>query len=124
SGDLPRLAAAGRRLAALPDSGKAVTAAARLVVGMAALLDGDAVRAAALLREGRGLAESSGESPALAFAAGAALFLGEDAAALDLFTMAVVRARAAGAVSVLPMLQAPLAALHMWMGRFDAAQTN
>src|SRR6185369_15832380 len=42
----------------------------------------------------------------------------------DLFTMAVVRARAAGAVSVLPMLQAPLAALHMWMGRFDAAQTN
>jgi DNA-binding CsgD family transcriptional regulator/tetratricopeptide (TPR) repeat protein len=122
-GDLPRLVAAGRRLGELPPAGDAVTAVARLVVGMAAMLDGDTDRAAALLRESRGLAESAAEPQALAFAAGAALFVGDDAAALDLFNLAVARARAAGAVGALPFLLAPLAALHMWTGRFEAAQT-
>ncbi|MFI5905997.1 ATP-binding protein [Dactylosporangium sp. NPDC051541] len=124
SGDLPRVAAAGRRLARLPERGSAVTAATQLVLGMGALLDGDTAGAAGPLREGRRLAESTAEPASLAFAAGAALFLGEDATALDLFTVAVVQARSAGAVSTLPMLLAPLASLHMWTGRFDAARSS
>ncbi|MET9242779.1 AAA family ATPase [Nonomuraea sp. NPDC003709] len=98
-----------------------VTASARLVMGLAAFLDGDAERAAPLLREGRALAKDAADPQDLGLAGGAALFLGADDAALELFTAAAVRARTSGAVSALPMVLAPLAAVQMWTGRFAAA---
>ncbi|MER6000576.1 AAA family ATPase [Nonomuraea angiospora] len=107
--------------AGLRTVGVVVTASARLVMGLAAFLDGDAERAAPLLREGRALAKDAADPQDLGLAGGAALFLGADAAALELFTAAAVRARTSGAVSALPMVLAPLAAVQMWTGRFAAA---
>ncbi|MFC5831497.1 LuxR C-terminal-related transcriptional regulator, partial [Nonomuraea insulae] len=120
--DLPRLAEAGRRLAALPSTEGAAAPGATLLVGLAALLEGDAEQAARFLRAGRALAQADPDS--LGLVAGAAMFVGDDAAALDLFTTAAVRARAAGAVSVLPLMLAPLGALQMWTGRFAAARAT
>ncbi|MGW3345811.1 helix-turn-helix transcriptional regulator [Nonomuraea rubra] len=122
--DLPRLAEAGRRLAGLPPAEEAVTAGGKLMIGLAALLEGDAERAATLLREGRALAQDSADPQSLTMAAGAAMFVGEDATALDLFTTAAVRARTAGAVSALPLVLAPHGALQMWTGRFAAARAT
>ncbi|MFC7106463.1 ATP-binding protein [Nonomuraea rubra] len=122
--DLPRLAEAGRRLAGLPPVEEAVTAGGKLMIGLAALLEGDAERAATLLREGRALAKDSADPQSLTMAAGAAMFVGEDMTALDLFTTAAVRARTAGAVSALPLVLAPLGALQMWTGRFAAARAT
>ncbi|MFD0478542.1 hypothetical protein ACFQ0B_67900 [Nonomuraea thailandensis] len=124
AGDLPRLAEAGRRLAGLPPVEEAVTAGGKLMIGLAALLEGDAGRAATLLREGRALAQDSADPQSLTMAAGAAMFVGEDTTALDLFTAAAVRARTAAAVSVLPLVLAPLGALQMWTGRFAAARAT
>ncbi|GAA2213581.1 LuxR family transcriptional regulator [Nonomuraea monospora] len=122
--DLPRLAEAGRRLAGLPPIEEAVTAGGKLMIGLTALLAGDTEQAATLLREGRALARDSADPQSLTMAAGAAMFVGEDATALDLFTAAAVRARTAGAVSVLPLVLAPLGALQMWTGRFAAARAT
>ncbi|WP_240776795.1 helix-turn-helix transcriptional regulator [Nonomuraea basaltis] len=122
--DLPKLVEAGRRIADLPPVEDAVTAGARLVVGLAAILQGDAERAAPALREGRALAQDKADPQSLGLAASAAMFVGEDAAALDLFTTAAVRARAAGTVSALPLVLAPLGALQMWTGRFTAARAT
>ncbi|TYB61785.1 helix-turn-helix transcriptional regulator [Nonomuraea sp. PA05] len=122
--DLPRLAEAGRRLAGLPPIEEAVTAGGKLMIGLTALLAGDTEQATALLREGRALARDSADPQSLTMAAGAAMFVGEDATALDLFTAAAVRARTAGAVSVLPLVLAPLGALQMWTGRFAAARAT
>ncbi|MEV0614432.1 LuxR family transcriptional regulator [Nonomuraea sp. NPDC050404] len=144
--DLPKLITVGRRLESLPPAAGVVTAGAMVLVGLAALLEGDAERAAPRLREGRALAqglphtpprdEPTPQNPAhrlapdgayplnMVLAAAGAMFLGEDDAALDLFTAAAVRARTAGAVSTLPMVLAPLASLQMWTGRFAAARTT
>ncbi|MEU8399341.1 AAA family ATPase [Nonomuraea sp. NPDC048892] len=118
--DVEALVAGRRRW--VPDDG--VSAGALLLVGLAALLGGDAERAAPSLREGRALAQERADPQSLALAAGAAMFIGEDAAALALFTTSAVRARAAGAVSVLPLVLGPLAALQMWTGRFAAARAT
>ncbi|MFB4280498.1 AAA family ATPase [Nonomuraea sp. MTCD27] len=122
--DLPKLAEADRRLASLPRGEGAVTDGTRLVGGLAALLEGDAARANPSLREGSEPAQDQADPLSLGMAAAAAMFAGVDATALDLFTRAAVRARAAGAVSVLPLMLAPFAALQMWTGRFAAARAT
>ncbi|WP_043618979.1 helix-turn-helix transcriptional regulator [Nonomuraea candida] len=120
--DLPKLVTAARRLSEVTEG--AAVSAARLLAGLVALLEGDAGRAAPALREGLALARDAADPQDLALGAGAAMFLGDDDAALDLFTSAVVRARTAGAVSALPMVLAPLASLQMWTGRFAAARAT
>jgi DNA-binding CsgD family transcriptional regulator len=125
SGDLARLSEAGQRLAALPvdpgDPGAAV------IIGLTSFLRGDAVEAAAQLRQATDIAVSavSGADPRSLTAAGAgAMFLGDDARAIDLFTRAVAAVRSIGAVSALPMVLAPLASLEAWSSRFPAAAAD
>ncbi|WP_344872301.1 LuxR C-terminal-related transcriptional regulator, partial [Nonomuraea antimicrobica] len=130
--DLSKVAEAGRRLAVLPPVEDTAAAGARLMVGLAALLAGDPGRAARPLREGHALAQETAQAKTgeaagplnLWTAAGAAMFLGADAEALDLFTAAAVRARGSGAVSALPLLLAPLGSLQMWTGRLAAARAT
>jgi DNA-binding NarL/FixJ family response regulator len=123
-GDLPGLREAGDRLERLPAPGGAATVIARLVVGLGAFLRGDTARAATLMHDGVRLAEEEDEPRALRLAAACAMFVGDDVHALALFTRAVARARADGAVDWLPGLLAPLASLEMWTGRHASAAAN
>jgi DNA-binding CsgD family transcriptional regulator len=120
AGDLPGLAEAGRRLDrwSLPDS------RAMLIVGLGSFLGGETARATELLREGVGSAEKSDDPQAVGFAAACAMFAGDDARALTLFDRAAARARAAGAVTTLPVVLAPMASLEMWTGRFASAAAH
>jgi DNA-binding CsgD family transcriptional regulator len=122
-GDLPRVGEIGRRLAGLPatDDGPVST---RLVLGLGSFLRGDAAGASAQLREAAALAPAAADPRAVMVAAAGAMFLGEDATAIDLFTAAVTRARAAGAAAALPILLAPLASLEAWAGRYASAAGN
>ena len=116
SGDRTRLADVSRCLSALPAADGAVTRAARLVQGLTSFLVGDTERAVPLL-DGRGDGNEL-------LSAAAALFRGDDATALDLFTRAVAGTRAAGAVATLPALLAPLSSLEAWTGRFAASSAD
>jgi DNA-binding CsgD family transcriptional regulator/tetratricopeptide (TPR) repeat protein len=120
-GDLAGMAETARRLAELPAPGGADGVVAQLITGLASFLRGDTAGATALLRDGARLAEDCDEPRALGLAAGGAMFVGDDARALALFTRAATRARADGAVNTLPAVLAPLAALEMWTGRFASA---
>ncbi|RSM67918.1 LuxR family transcriptional regulator [Actinoplanes sp. ATCC 53533] len=124
SGDVPGLHEAGRRLAALPTPDDAVPLSAELVLGLDRLLSGDTAGAVVRLRAVVGRAASSGDLRAVMLTAAGAMFLGDDAVAIGLFTTAVARARSAGAAAMLPALLAPLSSLEAWTGRFSAATAN
>lgn len=124
SGDLSRLGEAGQRLAALPATDGAVTLSAQLVMGLASFLHGDTATAALRLREAADLARAAEEPRALMLAGAGAMFLGDDSRAIDLFTRAVARARAAAAAATLPILLAPLATLETWTSRYATASAN
>jgi DNA-binding CsgD family transcriptional regulator len=124
SGDLPRLGDAGRRLAGLPAPDGAAAVSAKLVVGLGRFLQGDPAAAAELLRAAAAAAEEVDDPTALGFAASGAIFVGDDAHAATLFARSTARARADGAVNLLPWLLAPMATLEMWTGRYASAMAN
>jgi DNA-binding CsgD family transcriptional regulator/tetratricopeptide (TPR) repeat protein len=124
SGDLPRLAEASRRLTQLPTPTGPTAITAQWVIGLGMFLQGDTGRATALLRAAAAAAEESDDPTALGLAAAGALFTGDDAHALALFTRSTARARADGAVDLLPGLLAPMAALQMWTGRYASAAAS
>jgi len=125
AGDVPGLHEVGRRLAALPAPHDAVPLSARLVLGLDNLLSGDTSSAAGHLRAVAGRAEApAADLRSVLLTATSALFLGDDPAALALFSTAVARARSAGAAATLPALLAPLSSLEAWTGRYGVAAAN
>jgi DNA-binding NarL/FixJ family response regulator len=122
TGDLPRIAEAGRLLAALP--GTATNPGARVVVGLATFMAGDGAGAARELAAAADLAENSDAPHMVMLAAAGAMFIGNDVRAIDLFTLAVARVRAAGAAATLPILLAPLSTIEMFTGRYVASTTD
>jgi DNA-binding NarL/FixJ family response regulator len=121
TGDLPRIVEAGRLLGMLPGTGNP---GARAVVGLAKFMAGDAGAAARELAAAAELAEDSDQPQMLTLAAAGAMFIGDDARAIDLFTRGVARVRAAGAAATLPTLLAPLSTIEMFTGRYVAATTD
>ncbi|GLY97875.1 helix-turn-helix transcriptional regulator [Actinoplanes sp. NBRC 103695] len=124
AGDAAALHEVARRLAALPVASAVVPLSAQLVLGLDRLLSGDTAAAAGHLREVAGGATATGDLRAMLLSAAGAMFLGDDAVAIGLFTTAVTRARSAGAASMLPSLLAPLSSLEGWTGRFAAGAAN
>ena len=121
TGDLPRIMEAGRLLAALPTTSNP---GARAIVGLANFMAGDGAGAARELAAAADLAETSDQPQMVMLAAAGAMFLGDDVRAIDLFTRAIARVRAAGAAATLPVLLAPLSTIEMFTGRYGAATTN
>ncbi|MEV7623751.1 AAA family ATPase [Actinoplanes sp. NPDC089786] len=153
AGDAAGLREAGRRLAALPMPDAAIPLSAQLVQGLDGLLSGDTAAAARHLRAAAAtfsgfsapalpgivtaapspaapqraapqLAAGGADLRAMMITAAGAMFLGDDAVAVGLFTSAVARARSAGAASMLPALLAPLSSLEGWTGRFAAGTAD
>lgn len=121
TGDLSRLTEAGRRLAALPETGNPAAAA---VIGLGDLLRGDMQAASAALHHAAELARSGPDPLSLMLPAMGAMFVGDDRRAVDLLTRGVELARTNCAVAMLPTLLAPLATLEAWTSRFTAATAN
>ena len=124
AGDVPGLHEIGRRLAALPAPDDAVPLSARLVLGLDSLLSGDPSSAAGHLRAVAAGAAQTADPRSVTLIAAGALFLGDDATAVGLFSTAVARARSAGAAALLPALLAPLSSLEAWTGRYGAAAAS
>jgi len=124
AGDVSGLHEIGRRLAALPTPDDAVPLSALLVRGLGGLLGGDPARATGYLRDVAGHTAQTPDLRAIMLTAAGAMFLGDDAVAVGLFTAAVARARSAGAAALLPALLAPLSSLEAWTGRYSAASAN
>ncbi|MFC7532042.1 ATP-binding protein [Actinoplanes sp. GCM10030250] len=124
AGDLPGLHRVARLLSTLPVPDDAVPLSAHLVLGFDNLLSGDTAAAVIHLRDAAGRAAHSSDPRALMLSAAGAVFLGDDAVAIGLFTAAVARTRSAGAAAVLPALLAPLSSLEAWTGRYSAATAN
>ena len=122
TGDLPRIAEAGRLLATLP--GATTNPGARVVVGLTKFMSGDGAGAARELATAADLAENSDQPHMVMLAAAGAMFVGADVRAIDLFTSAVARVRTAGAAATLPILLAPLSTIEMFTGRYVAATTD
>jgi len=120
-GDPRRVAEAAGRLVALPAPTDRTAVTASLVVGLASFLHGDTAAATAALHRVTESVETSDDATILGQIASAALFLGDDARALSMFTRAVAAARTAGAVDVLPTLLGPFGALQAWTGRYGSA---
>jgi hypothetical protein len=98
---------------------------ARLVLGLDNLLSGDTSGAAGHLRAVTGRAAApTADLRSVMLTATSALFLGDDPAALGLFSAAVARARSAGAAVMLPALLAPLSSLGAWTCRYGAAAAD
>ncbi len=123
-GDARRVGDAAGRLLALPAPTDRTAVTASLVVGLASFLQGDTAAATAALHRVAESVERSDDAMLLGQIASAALFVGDDARALSMFTRAVAVARTAGAVDTLPMLMAPLGALQAWTGRYGSAATT
>ena len=121
TGDLPRIAEAGRLLAALPTT---ANPGARAIVGLAKFMAGDGAGAARELAAAADLAETCDQPQMVMLAAAGAMFGGDDVRAIDLFTRAVARVRTAGAAATLPVLLAPLSTIEMFTGRYGAATTD
>jgi DNA-binding CsgD family transcriptional regulator len=121
SGDVRRLGDAARRLASLPTPSGRTAITASLVVGLDRFMNGDTEAATAALQRAADSAEQSDDSAIISQTAGAALFLGDDSRAMAMWTLAATRARADGAVDVLPTLLGPLGALQAWTGRYASA---
>jgi DNA-binding CsgD family transcriptional regulator len=124
SGDLPHLAEAGLRLTGMPHPRDSATVTAQLVLGLYQFLQGDTGSAAQTLHRAADAAEEADDPQALAQAAAAAMFIGDDARALALFARTAARSRADGAVDRLPMVLAPMASLQAWCGRYGSAVAN
>lgn len=124
SGDVLRVAEAARRLSELPEPSDRTAITASLIVGLAHFLKGDTESATAALQRAAESAEQSDDCAALSQTAGAALFLGDDARALTMFTRAAARARADGAVDTLPTVLGPLGALQAWTGRYATSEAT
>lgn len=121
TGDLTRIAEAGRLLSRLPGT---TDPGARTIIGLARFMAGDGVGAARELTAAADLAEHSAQPQMVTLAAAGAMFLGEDIRAIDLFTRSVARLRATGAAATLPALLAPLSTVEMFTGRYAAATAN
>jgi len=121
TGDLPRIAQAGQRLATLPVT---TNPGARAIVGLAKFMQGDPAGAARELGAAADLAQDSDQPHMVMLAAAGAMFLGADGRAIDLFTRAVARTRSAGAAATLPALLAPMSTIEMFTGRYVTATTN
>ena len=121
TGDLGRIMQAGDRLATLPDTGNP---GARAIQGLARFMQGDAAGATAHLAAAAALAHDSERPQMVMLAAAGAMFVGDDARAIDLFTRAVARTRSVGAAATLPVLLAPLSTIEMFTGRYVTATTN
>jgi DNA-binding CsgD family transcriptional regulator/tetratricopeptide (TPR) repeat protein len=124
NGDVLRVAEAARRLAELPEPSDRTAITASLIVGLAHFLKGDTESATAALQRAADSAEQLGDLEGLNQTGGAALFLGDDARALAMFTRAAARARADGAVNTLPTVLGPLGALQAWTGRYASAEAT
>lgn len=98
--------------------------AARVVQGLARILDDDAEQAVPLITGAMTAAERSRGPSELGTAAAGASFIGDDAASLRLFGQAVARARTLGEVAVLINLLAPYAASEAWTGRIRSAMSH
>jgi DNA-binding NarL/FixJ family response regulator len=85
---------------------------------------GDGAGAARELVAATDLAEHSDAPHMVMLAAAGAMFIGNDVRAIDLFTLAVARVRAAGAAATLPVLLAPLSTIEMFTGRYVASTTD
>lgn len=120
-GDLTRLNEVADRLAALPAEKNPNFVAAHVITGLSGLLRGDTTATAANLRAAVELATASQEPRVLMGAAAAAMFLGEDSRAIDLFCAAVAKTRAAAEVATLPLLLAPLSMVEMLTSRYATA---
>jgi len=103
---------------------------AQLLIGLGAHAQGDFADAAPRLRLALDLAEelnddANSEQPvALLFAGRAALYLGDDQAALRTHQEAAARARASGALSIVTQILARLATAEVWAGRWPSAAAN
>lgn len=120
-GDLMRLNEIGGRLAALPPVQDTNFVAAHVIQGLAGLLRGDTTTTAAKLRAAVEMATVSREPRVLMGAAAGAMFLGEDSRAIDLFSAAVAKTRAAADLPLLPLLLGPLAMVEMLTSRYATA---
>ncbi|OBI87254.1 helix-turn-helix transcriptional regulator [Mycobacterium asiaticum] len=120
-GDLMRLDEIGGRLAALPAAQDPNFVAGHVIQGLAGLLRGDTTATAAKLRAAVEMATVSREPRVLMGAAAGAMFLGEDSRAIDLFSTAVAKTRAAADLALLPLLLGPLAMVEMLTSRYATA---
>ena len=100
-GDLPRVAAAGRRAARLA-IGKPSIPGAAFAAGVGAVLEGDADRGAPFLRAVVASGDYTSDPLRLAWAGCAAAYLGDVDTARSYGLRAVARCRASGALSTLP----------------------
>lgn len=121
NGDLVRLNEVSRRITELPEHSELKLAGAQVIIGLSGVLRGDTTETAARLRRAAVLAENSSETRELMAAASGAVFLGDDSRAIDLFSTAVARARAAGEAAGLPLLLALLAQVETLSSRYPAA---
>ncbi|WAC94144.1 helix-turn-helix transcriptional regulator [Mycobacterium sp. Aquia_213] len=124
-GDLARMTEVSGRLASLaeerPDKNAANFVGAHVLTGLSGLLRGDTSTTAARLRDAADLAGATKEPRALMGAAAGAMFLGDDARAIDLFCTAVALTRGAAGAANLPLLLAPLAMVETLTSRYPAA---
>jgi len=120
-GDVLGVTEAARRLADLPAPSDRTAITASLIVGLAHFLKGDSESAAAALQRAAESAQQTDDFNGLSQTASAALFLGDDARAMTMFTRAAARARADGAVNSLPVVLGPLGTLQAWTGRYATA---
>ncbi|MGO9509108.1 MAG: AAA family ATPase [Mycobacterium sp.] len=120
-GDLARLSDVSRRFEELPGSLDAGFVGAHVIVGLSGVLRGDTSSTAARLRQAADLAGASKEPRALTGAAAGAMFVGDDARAIDLFCTAVALTRTAAEAAHLPRMLAPLAMVETLTSRYPAA---
>ncbi|OBJ53505.1 LuxR C-terminal-related transcriptional regulator [Mycobacterium asiaticum] len=120
-GDLMRLNEIGGRLAALSAAQDSNFVAGHVIQGLAGLLRGDTTATAARLRAAVEMATVSREPRVLMGAAAGAMFLGEDSRAIELFSTAVAKTRAAAELALLPLLLGPLAMVEMLTSRYATA---
>jgi DNA-binding CsgD family transcriptional regulator len=108
---------------ALPE-GSPARPLGRVYMGLAAFMEGDAARAAPLLRAVVAATPADAPPGQLLSAASAAMFLGDDGAAAGLLARAGLAARAAGAVGVLPWVLQLVATVDAWTGRWAPAMAS
>ena len=98
--------------------------AARVVQGLASILDEDAARAVPLITGAMISAERDGGPYELALAGTGASAIGDDTGSLRLLAKGAARARTEGHVAALINLLAPYAATEAWTGRIRSAMAH